>query len=685
MNNNNPHQEPQDQQAAVAVATEDTVPPEVKWEPEFRQFHDKPFGILYALAYIAFLACGFTLVGKAHPRWEHKTVLSKTDAVGGIAILEPIPIRVVSPHFYGDVEQCCGDAARTADDDFTKALASLFDDDLIVTPILSLNLCHHLDSDTALRRRLQQQQDAATDATNTDDVWGEDDFWGKIFNPPVSKFEQGDGMFDAFLEAPEIIATLCLLALVLALMWITLIRYFATPIVFATEAVKLGFFIYLGVVNLQAGAVGAAIVAIFCALAIIAWDIYTFKQLKFAGKVLSYAAKSFSHNMSMFCAFLPILGLYAGNAYLFVLFYAKSFEVVEVTQVTDGFCIYTSPSYTSGLVVYCSLAYLWSILLFGTMRLSIVANVIGSWHFHSDNPPGITRAVINTCTTSMGTLSASSLIQAIAEYLNRLFLEEAMWKMCCNPVFCILLPLYCLCGHCIKMLILMLTKYSVILHVFTGKSWIGSAKKVIKILKRHFKGGFVTEYASTSVLTLGSYVFSIGIYFIAWVWMDKEYHTKTFIGVNDSTILVVAWVFFALFNIYYPVLGLYLLIVINRALSKWESLDPALWVTPFAATFVGIISMFFFSYLAGIFLDTVDTLFLCFAIDRDNRVDMENDEFAGLVKEGCPTVLETPDCSEDEDDEMDLDNVEAQPVMVTTGLETEPNSSKQEPGTVFSA
>jgi Plasma-membrane choline transporter len=438
----------------------------------------------------------------------------------------------------------------------------------------------------------------------------------------------------------------------MALMWVVLIRFFPTPIVFATEAVKIGFYTYLGVVNFQAGYTPGGIVAIICIVATIAWDIYTFQQLKFAGKVLAYAAKSFGENMAMFCAFLPVLALYAGNAFLFVLFYSRSFEVVEVHKASDGTCIYISPSYTTPFVVYCSLAYLWTVLLFGTMRLSIIANVIGSWHFHPDHTPGITRAVINTCTTSIGTLSVSSLVQTIAEQLNRIFLQQ-VWQNCLNPIFCILVPLYCLCGNCIRMFILMLTKYSVILHVFTGNNWLGSAKMVFRILKRHFKGGFVTEYASRGVLTLGSYVFSLGIYFIAWIWLDKEFNTKTFIGLNDNVILVVTWLFFALFNIWYPILGLYVLIVLNRFLSSIAALDPAIWVTPFAATFVGIVSMMFFSYLAGVFLDTVDVLFLCFAIDRDNQVSDEENEFAKLVKEGCPTVLETPDCSEDHDDDFD--------------------------------
>jgi hypothetical protein len=43
--------------------------------------------------------------------------------------------------------------------------------------------------------------------------------------------------------------------------------------------------------------------------------------------------------------------------------------------------------------------------------------------------------------------------------------------------------------------------------------------------------------------------------------------------------------------------------------------------------------MLIFTFLSGIFLDTIDTLFLCYAIDKDNNVDLSDSEFESLVKE----------------------------------------------------
>jgi hypothetical protein len=138
-------------------------------------------------------------------------------------------------------------------------------------------------------------------------------------------------------------------------------------------------------------------------------------------------------------------------------------------------------------------------------------------------------------------------------------------------------------------------------------------------------------------------VFSLwGHMSLAWVWLDREFETNTFLGVNQNTLTSVGWIFFALFNIWYPVLGLYLIILANRWLMTTNWWDAEDWATPLAATFIACLAMMFFTYLCGIFQDTVDVLFLCFAIDRDNNVDMSNDGFATLVYEGVPTFLVTP-------------------------------------------
>ena len=115
---------------------------------------------------------------------------------------------------------------------------------------------NELTVDNSLRRRRLQEEGGERPSRSTS-----------------SKLEVGDGMFDALLEAPEIPVTMSFLGLFLALTWIVLLRFFATPIVFATEAIKVAFFLYLTIQNFREGLTGAAIVCIICAVAVIGWGI----------------------------------------------------------------------------------------------------------------------------------------------------------------------------------------------------------------------------------------------------------------------------------------------------------------------------------------------------------------------------------------------------------------------------
>ena len=76
-------------------------------------------------------------------------------------------------------------------------------------------------------------------------------------------------------------------------MWVVLLRFFAVPIVYATEGLKVAFFLYLAINSIVEGMVMAFVVSLICAMGIVAWDVYAFNKLKFAGQMLSEAAKAF--------------------------------------------------------------------------------------------------------------------------------------------------------------------------------------------------------------------------------------------------------------------------------------------------------------------------------------------------------------------------------------------------------
>mmetsp|Transcript_12399 Transcript_12399/g.18212 ORF Transcript_12399/g.18212 Transcript_12399/m.18212 type:complete len:692 (-) Transcript_12399:104-2179(-) len=585
------------------VLPKDTVPRQVLWQREHRSYTDKWWGVAYIVAYLAFLGCGTTISLNSNLKYESLITDGPT---------------YVAKYFQDEVVDCCKSIA-----DGDSASASVYD------------LCDELPPDLLGRRHR---------------------VLAEVGN---STFHGDEGIFDAFLAAPEIIAGMVGLAFVVALVWVVLLRFFAKPIVIGTEVVKIGLFIYVGIIQDNSF---TQILCFLIAAGILAYAIWARESILFAGDVISYSTVAFQANPAMFVALLLIQVFFVGNALLFVYFFSQSFDVVEVVERTictepsmwtttfgDGddesevtcysLCVFEYPSYITGMSTYMSLAYLWTICLFHKMRLSVIATVIGSWHFHPEDKPGILTALCNTCTTSFGTLSVSALISTLAERIQQ-WASEPCWKKWLGPGICIALPLellLCVFGTCISFVLNMLTKFAVIMHVWTGLPFVGSAKKVFAILSRHFKNGFVTELTSKSLLTLASYIFSICIALLSWLWFDDEFNTSTIPGKGEA-LYYLLFTISGLFTTWHPVLGLFLIIVADRVLRQVEY--QHLWVSPLAALFVGCLTMMFFTYVSAIFLDTIDVIFLCFAVDKDNDQTENVDPTLVKLLEKVPAFVE---------------------------------------------
>jgi len=574
-----------------------------------RKYTDVSWAVLYGLSYIAFIVTGCIIWSNAHPRFT-------IDSNG---------LRTLHSYYEEDAKECCREGA-------------------------SGNICYHLNTDNdASNRRLQAGS---------------------------SKFDGDEGMFDAFLEAPEIIVGLLSVTFVSAITWVLLLRFFSKPVVILTEVAKLAILITMGVMQ---EATFTKVLCFLGAVGLIAYDYWTWNQIMYAAKIMKHSTIAMRANPSIFLGSLVIKILFVGNALLFVTFFAKSFDVAEVAEekycyqshnddqynddddseeICTTSCYFKYPNYVFRISWYLSASYLWTIIFLGQMRLSIIATIVGSWHFHPHDQPGTLVAIMNTV-KSCGTLSVSSLIISLAERIVRLMSGEDWWRIWLNPVCCLTAPLnmlLCFIGICFKTFILMMTRYSVILHVFTGKSFVGSAKKVFKIMSRHFKGGFATELTSKSVLYLASYVFSTAISLLAWKWVDTKFDCNVISELSgDSKIYIILMLLSLLFTLWYPVLGIYIIIVANKFLQQWETNSVSyndddgdsasnynhIWIPPFVGAFVGCIAMMFFTFLTDIFLDIISTLFLCFAIDKDNFVST-NPELEDLVKQ-LPGYIQASD------------------------------------------
>ena len=587
------------------VFPEETVPCRVQYKE--RRYTDVVWGLLNIAVYISYLATGIYVVTLSKPR--HTTL--------------PDGSRGLSEFYMEDAATCCANTNN-------GYVCSIYEETL--------------------------------------------NNGGRRLAAGLSKFDGDEGIFDAFLEAPLIIAGLLSIVLGVSIIWIILLRFFAKPIVILVEIIKIGIVIAVGVYQQDTR---TQIWCFVIAALMLAFAIWQRKNIIFASKMIKHSTVSLKENPSILAGSLFTKLLYAGNAALFVLFFAKSFDAVQIKQIdiegyyNYSYCDFVYPGYIQNIGIFWSLAYLWTILLFDQMRLSIIASICGSWHFHPEDKPTVFKAITNVI-KSFGTISVSSLIATIAEKVNRMMSQDA-WMSWISPTICITWPFHCfMCifGTCIHTCVKMLTGYAVVLHTFTGANFIGSARNSFKILSRHFQGGFVTDITSRSVFTLASYAFSFCIALIAWVWIDAEFSAGS-LPQESTGYLWILWFVVILFNVYYPVLGLYVLIIANKFLRDYERSNLTLylesggqqgtmptnhfWIPPLAGTFVGCIAMMFFTFISHMFLDIITTLFLCFAIDKDNNVDLKGQEFESLVKE-------MPGYLGDKFDDKDPEQAEAIPV-----------------------
>jgi hypothetical protein len=553
------------------VPPDDTVPCRVQYEN--RKATDISWGIINILTYIAFLTTGFFVASRSSPR--HQTLSNSA--------------RGLSDFYMDDAESCC------AKSNSMGYVCMLYENTL---------------NDNGNRR----------------------------LSAGNSTFDGDEGVFDAFIEAPGIILGLLSVVLAVSILWVILLRFFAKPIVIFVEVVKIGLIIFLATVQEEVQGI------VFCSILAVLMIGYVYWQRKtilFAADIITHSTISLKENPSILFGSLFVKLFYAGNAGLFVYFFSKSFDAVEIYLTEYQSCDFRYSNYVQPFSTFWGLSYLWTILLLGQMRLSIVATIVGSWHFHPEDMPSTFQAIANLI-PSFGTLCVSSLIATIADKVNRMMSRDSWFSIMMLvtwPLDCCM----CIFGSCIHGLVKMLTNYAVVLHCFTGEKFIGSARNSFRILSRHFKRGFVTEITSRSLFNLASYTFSSCVALIAWVWIDAEFHAHSLPAEGGFTAIL--YLLLIIFFVYFPVLGLYVILLLNKVLRESEKkemndaivngTEPMntnhLWIPPLAAALVGCISMMFFMFVSNIFLDIITTLFLCFAIDKDNDVDLEGKEFDTIV------------------------------------------------------
>ena len=471
-----------------------TVPPRVALEND--QPFDKSYGRVLKLCYTLSIACSIWIFVNARPKY-------KTNSDG---------TKEISDYFLPKVEECC---------------LEIFDQRH------TYGLCAMLKSEEEDVRRLEAKKS--------------------------SKFVGDEGIFDAFLDRPDIVCYLSFVIISFTLIWIQLLKKYAKPMVIVTEAIKV--LALLSLTWLIITSSNSIMTTILMIIVILFYRIYVYKSydhIMKSANVLSHAAVLVRDNANMTFGLFGLKIVYSLQAALLLITFCTSYEIVEVRPYDSRSCHYASPTYLMYVNTFQIIVWVWVVWTLEMIRLFIIASITGSNYFHPNVKLSFSKVLNRALGSSFGTLSFAGLITSLLDIVRK---RNRRWCFWCGPqilFFAFIELLICLFGVCMLNMAYVFTKFSVVLHAITGKSFEDSGRQCHEIMRRRFVGGYITEISSQSVLWFSSIMFSLLTSTISWWWMDLAFQCNSFAENTWNLILILLGLIF-----FHPVLGVVVVIWIN--------------------------------------------------------------------------------------------------------------------------
>jgi len=306
-----------------------------------------------------------------------------------------------------------------------------------------------------------------------------------------------------------------------------------------------------------------------------------------------------------------------GYIFFWMFGWAATYKTGEVKY--DPAALYDCDIYvgSTGNMWFASFLMLWMTFYMNHVKVNVVGATIAAWAFGQEEAGSwnvSTRAAKWSFWHSSPTLSLTSLICTCIERLKRLVENKCNWA---NPACCALMII----GYCLFSIMQAFGRFSVVLHSITGKAFYESAYHSFRLLIKggNLESAIAADYFIGLALGLVSYILSVGIGMAMWVWTDEaaDQIAKTL----DPSGSFSGW-FWAMFIMMiiltkYPYWSLFVLSFIGSSddLARWTEGRSS---PPLMAMFGCAVAHLLFGFFSAIVLDGVDTIVMCYAIDKDN-------------------------------------------------------------------
>ncbi|KXZ51690.1 hypothetical protein GPECTOR_11g140 [Gonium pectorale] len=453
-------------------------------------------------------------------------------------------------------------------------------------------------------------------------------------NPPVGdvSVDMDPTFLNAFKKQASIwMPITAVLSVVTSAVYLLLFRRFAKAMVMLTIGFSLGFSLLFAIVCFAVGAFPMGIILIICTAisAVFYWWIRA--QLRMCAELLAIAGRGLNENLGLVPAAIgiKIAGLCVLTYSMAAFFSATNIGHARpnhsvVTMITDTSrpesavcldassmdpnahripcCEFVTTGWAHVFAIAASSFVAWTSMLIMEIKLYTVADTIAQWYFSASAagssaavasrmaPGSVRRSLRNALTSSFGTIAFAAAILALIRAMRRSLQEQGRKNIICCIINCIAQPLLALLEK--------FTRFATIAAAITGQALVPSAKSVFETLKRNFLQTYSMWWVPESVLN-----FAVALLSLSWA------------GV----------VFFSTF----------------AATSKYDtglSLGVSFAIA-FAAFFLMLFSLLFVS---GLLLDAVNTLYICYAMDKDNR-RVTHPEIHAIYSQVPGLAVENPD------------------------------------------
>ncbi|KAF4666068.1 hypothetical protein FOL47_004291 [Perkinsus chesapeaki] len=436
---------------------------------------------------------------------------------------------------------------------------------------------------------------------------------------------------------------ICLGVVILAVAWLYALQLLVKPIIWGTlflgVVLLVGFWAFWFVeyeVNNWMLLVGAGIELIFMALC---W-----RSINRSADVISIASEGLRCSPTVIGVSILVEALYIGYIALWITFIIASFNVKEVDPNT---CHLVEPEWiVVSRWIYGPMFFIFT-YVFLNIKTVVCAAGIGAWYFPDPNAPIIPalKGLRWALTSSSGAIMFASLFVGIVRYIVNRISDTMNWlPICLSPLACLW---RCIAG-CILGVLEMFSKFMLIGQTFCGEAFCGSAKRSFSVVKDRLGDAFITDSIGGNVVTMSTYIFSLGLGIASWAWLDSAQ--------DSQSLTVMPWYFLIPVLLLYamlistPVLTITLLAWLAQYFQTWvcgsDGMCSETWQVDLlqglnsvtCALFIGSLCYCLFNFIAEIVMSSIDTVFFCIAIEYDNNVFQPRfkNKVYELLREDCP-------------------------------------------------